>query len=664
MRPIANASGTPSRLSLSLFVLTLSVALPISARSQSLSWVRQFGSAAADRLNALAADGTGIYAVGSVDATLPGQSSAGNQDCFVRKYDASGTELWTRQFGGTANEGAQGVVVDASGIYVSGTTGGELPGQTTAGMNDAFLRKYDTAGNVLWTRQFGTSAADFGSSVAADSSGVYVFGSTFGTFPGQANAGDDDVFVRKYDTAGNVLWTRQFGSPENDDPINAVADATGLYVGGTARAALPGQSYAGIDDGFVRKYDASGNVLWTDQFGTAGQEGVLGMAIDSTGIYAGGITTGVLPGQTGAGSSDGFVRKYDAAGSVLWTRQYGTATGEGVNEMAADSTGVYVTGNSFGALGGPNAGGSDVYARKFDVSGNVVWTFQFGSSASDFPFGLAASAGSVYVAGYTEGTLAGQTSAGGTADDFVVKLTQPLTTILLGGVVSAASFAAHPAPLAPGTIATIFGSSLTDGSSVLNTSFGSDGRLVTTLGGTQVRVNGVLAPMFFATPGQLAIQIPVEVAGQTSASLQVIAAGQPSDPRTIFIDSATPGVFTANQSGAGPGAITHVNGSAVSQQNPARPDEILVLYATGFGALNPPLATGAPSAGNTTAVAATVTVDGVPATVLFSGTTPGLVGLNQINLRVPASTRAANNIPVVVTIGGKQSNTVTIAVAP
>jgi uncharacterized protein (TIGR03437 family) len=213
-------------------------------------------------------------------------------------------------------------------------------------------------------------------------------------------------------------------------------------------------------------------------------------------------------------------------------------------------------------------------------------------------------------------------------------------------------------------MATIFGSNLTDGSTALATSFGPGGRMVTSLAGTEVRVNQVLAPMFFATPGQLAIQIPMEVAGQTTATVQVTSAGRTSVPRTIFVDSASPGIFTVNQTGAGPGVFAHANGSLVSQQDPARPDEVIVMYATGLGLLNPPLGTGAPSAGNETAVPATVTVDAVSAQVLFSGTTPGLVGLNQINFRIPLSTRTAPDIPVVLSIGAKQSNSVTIPVSP
>src|SRR2546425_1032036 len=112
--------------------------------------------------------------------------------------------------------GAVGIAVDASGVYVAGLTWDALPGQTSAGSGDAFLRKYDASGNVLWTRQFGSSDFDQADNVAVDASGAYVAGVTAGAFPGQTSAGSADAFVIKYDTSGNVLWTRQFGSSGYD----------------------------------------------------------------------------------------------------------------------------------------------------------------------------------------------------------------------------------------------------------------------------------------------------------------------------------------------------------------------------------------------------------------------------------------------------------------
>ena len=129
---------------------------------------------------------------------LPGQKSAGSQDAFVRKYDANGKEVWTRQFGSSPRlDLTAGISVAASGIYVAGYTRGTLPGQTSAGSQDAFVRKYDANGSEVWTRQFGSSSFDGTAGISVDASGIYVAGSTEGTLPGQKSVGSEDAFVVK-----------------------------------------------------------------------------------------------------------------------------------------------------------------------------------------------------------------------------------------------------------------------------------------------------------------------------------------------------------------------------------------------------------------------------------------------------------------------------------
>ena len=142
---------------------------------------------------------------------------------------------------------------------------------------------------------------------------------------GQCQDESRDAFVRKYDAAGNELWTRQFGAHARR--VHGVAaDASGVYVAGTHRQALCRARPPGISvDAFVRRYDAGGNELWTRQFGTAGVDDAFGVAVDASGVYVAGVTSGTLPGQTSTGGGDAFVRKYDAAGTEVWTRQFGTA---------------------------------------------------------------------------------------------------------------------------------------------------------------------------------------------------------------------------------------------------------------------------------------------------------------------------------------------------
>ena len=321
-----------------------------------IEWVRQFCSNNTTHVNAVSVDPSGLYVAGVTYGTFPEQTSAGGADIFVRKYDTNGTELWTRQFGTSQNDLVYGISVDSTGIYVAGITLGTFPGQTSAGGADGFVRKYDTNGTELWTRQFGTSQNDYAEGMSVDSTGIYVAGVTCGTFPEQTSAGGADGFVRKYDTNGTEGWTRQFGTYAWDVVYGISVDSTGIYVDGITPGTFPGQTSAGGQDAFVRKYDTNGTQVWTRQFGTSQNDYAEGISVDSTGIYVAGHTLGTFPGQTSAGGADGFVRKYDTSGTELWTRQFGTYDPDAVYGISVDSTGIYVAGGTWGTFPGQTKG--------------------------------------------------------------------------------------------------------------------------------------------------------------------------------------------------------------------------------------------------------------------------------------------------------------------
>lgn len=389
-----------------------------------LAWTHQIGGSAAshDRVQAVAADASGVYVAGRIAEALPGQSLEGFDDAYVRKYDRMGNEIWTHQFGSSHLDMARGIDVDDSGVYVVGTTLGSLPGQTSAGGGDAFIRKLDSSGTEVWTRQFGTGGGDWDEahSVFVDGSGVYVAGSTAtGALPGQVSAGGHDAFVRKYSHAGDEVWTRQFGTAFTDEAQGVYADTTGLYVTGGVGgdAALSGQTSIGGTDAFVRKYDPAGNEVWTRQFGTAFNDDALDVHADTTGIYVVGNVGvgGALSGQTNVGGTDAFVRKYDTSGNEVWTRQFGSDTHDNGLGIAGDATGVYVSGMTAGRLPGQvSRGGRDAFIRKYDLSGTPLWTRQFGGSSPSYEraTSVAVDASGAYVAGWTGGTLPGHTNPG------------------------------------------------------------------------------------------------------------------------------------------------------------------------------------------------------------------------------------------------------------
>src|SRR5262245_19168254 len=99
---------------------------------------------------------------------------------------------------------------------------------------------------------------------------------------------------------GDIDWLHQVGSVLAATPLGRAVDGDGnIYLAGTAGGALPGQTAAGGFDAFVRKYDAAGNELWTREFGTPGADSAEGVAVDATGVYVVGTVAGILPGQTG-----------------------------------------------------------------------------------------------------------------------------------------------------------------------------------------------------------------------------------------------------------------------------------------------------------------------------------------------------------------------------
>ncbi|MGH8991654.1 MAG: SBBP repeat-containing protein [Acidimicrobiia bacterium] len=319
-------------------------------------WTRQFGSAERDFARAVAADGVGnAYVVGETWGSLPGQRSAGGYDAFVRRYDPAGTEVWTRQFGGGGGEGAWGVAIDpAGGAYVVGTTRAALPGQAPAGGFDAFVARYDAAGNQVWAAQFGTPGDEGGHGVALDPSGnVLVVGSTDLVLPGETSAGGFDAYLRQYDSTGREGWTRQFGSPADDFGVAVAVDAGGnAVVAGSADQALPGQTWAGGTDAFLRSFDGAGATRWTNQFGTTSTDAAWGVAIDRAGrTHVVGSTERELPGQRTAGGTDIFVRRY-AGGREVRTHQFGTERTDMAYAVAVDDTGARLVGSTSGALAG------------------------------------------------------------------------------------------------------------------------------------------------------------------------------------------------------------------------------------------------------------------------------------------------------------------------
>jgi uncharacterized protein (TIGR03437 family) len=239
--------------------------------------------------------------------------------------------------------------------------------------------------------------------------------------------------------------------------------------------------------------------------------------------------------------------------------------------------------------------------------------------------------------------------------------------ISAGGVLDGAGFVVGQA-VAPGSLVSIFGTGLA--TSLLQ---GDTVPLSTNIGGTRVTMNGIAAPLYFVSGGQVNAQVPWDVlqAGATSgtASVLVTLNGVASPALAVNIAQFSPNVFAtgnfaiaitpdgllAAPAGAIPGLTTR----------PARAGETLVVYANGLGPVTPAVANGAP--GNplrTNTVTPVVLIGGVAVTPAFSGLTPQYPGVNQINVVVPSGV-IGNAVPIQLRTGGiTSSDKIVIAVGP
>jgi uncharacterized protein (TIGR03437 family) len=228
------------------------------------------------------------------------------------------------------------------------------------------------------------------------------------------------------------------------------------------------------------------------------------------------------------------------------------------------------------------------------------------------------------------------------------------------GLVNGASFVSGG--VVPGEIATLFGVNLT-----FNNGINLAGALplATVLQGAQVLVNGTATPIFAVDnvngQEQINFQVPFEVAGMKTVTVQAVNNGSAGNTITVPVLANQPGVFTYTAAGTTFGAILHADFSLAGTASPATGGETVQIFCTGLGEVTPAPADGAGSGASMTIISATVTIGGQPAPVAYAGLAPGFVGEYQINAQVPIGLTAGNQ-PVIVTIGGVQSSIVLLPV--
>jgi len=406
---------------LAFCLVSLGLAAPLlAAGAPPILWSRQFGTAIGDEATAVAVDGShNAFVGGNTWGNLFGPN-AGLSDGFLRKYDYQGAVLWTTQFGTPKDDEVYDVTTEGSGgAYVVGYTG--PLSRVGATDTDAYVRRYDASGGLLWTQSFGTQADDSAWGVAVDRSGsAYVAGQTAGSLFA-ANAGDADVFLCKYDSNNNLVWGRQVGSASGDwSTRHCVAlDPSGnIYIGGMTTGDLGGPNPNLYRQLFLIKYTPEGDLAWKKQYAQWSNSTGGSLAANAAGkIAMTGQWNGALANRLDTGGNVEWTTSLDFLGSGTSTYGYGLALDAGGSACIAAEA---------------SHDDSDVLICGLDASGKYLWHLLQSTMYGDRAYDVAVDSWDrIYVVGWTEGSLFGVNPSPRYGDAFVEVLPEPATLSLL-----------------------------------------------------------------------------------------------------------------------------------------------------------------------------------------------------------------------------------------
>ena len=415
-------------------------------------------------------------------------TSLGAKDVFLAKYDPSGQIIWAKSCGSIAEETIRAISIDSSdNIYLTGSFGAHVTYPVTYtdtayfsgtsvisnGNEDIFLAKYDSNGQIIWVKNYGSVYDDVGASITVTGNQKILLTGTFGNYGGSppvygtarfdslqtVSAGDGDIFLACIQTNGTIQWVKKFGTKSSESGIDVSADSqNNIYLTGQFDYSISFQGLTAnsISSGFVggdvflAKFDSVGNALWAKPIGGSNSSTSNGGSVwvsslvSTTGgdIYVTGSydfctlkfhNNATLPFQS---QFQVFLAKYDTQGNLIWAREMGGPSWDFSNDLWLDKNeNVYLTGffRNWGVFDKDTIYGygmEDAFITKWDKNGNELWAVNMGGSGYDYGSGITGDdASNIYVTGaFNSGSFnyGGSTlTNSGSWDMFLVKLSDP-----------------------------------------------------------------------------------------------------------------------------------------------------------------------------------------------------------------------------------------------
>ncbi len=576
-------------------------------------WAKMLGGSGYAEGAGIAVDANGnVYSAGRYSgqtdfdpgAGVTNSSPVGDDDIYVSKLNSSGNFVWVRSMGGTANEAAAGLALDAAGnVYATGSFEGTAdlnPGSgtfnlTSAGGSDVFVSKLDSFGTFVWARRFGGSASDYGYSIAVDGNGNV---HTAGSFVGSVD----------FDPGGHIVRLNSGGG----------------------------------DDAFVSKLNSLGAFVWAGRIGGVDVQRGAAVTVDGgSNVYVAGLFRGTAdfdPGAgvfslSAAGEDDAFVAKLASSGTFVWARAMGGSQAEFGEGIAVSGGNVYVSGQFQGT-------------GDFDPSAGVVNLTSAGDSDA-FLLQLTSGSGgappSILSGGIVMGNLAPKIST-----------VSPLSIISVFGQNFGTETILYPNldDDDENKVATILG----------GTCLTMNGQALPIFAVTPGQINAQVSADQIFGPVSFRVVTNCGTANAVTSAFEAVTVEAVTPSFFIFNPITADGYIAARFNGPPAAAVAPAGmfNDQFGPSRPAKPGEIIVLYGTGWGETTAGLATGELASGAAEVPPSAnrrITLGGIQIAeedVFYVGVTPQTAGLYQAAIRVPKGTTPGNK-QVILTVYGKST---------
>lgn len=421
------------------FILSFFIPFILTAQTApSIQWQKTLGGSQEDVARSIQQTSDGGYIVAGQTWSSDGDVALnhGLIDYWVVKLNSNGDISWKKSLGGSSGDVANSIQQTSDNGYIIAGYTYSKDGDVTLnhGISDCWIVKLNEMGDIQWQKSMGGSKGEGAMDIKQTSDDGYIIAALSNSNDGDltTNHGNNDFWIIKTDSNGNIQWQKSLGGSKSDIPHSIQQTSDGGYiVAGSTEDAVDGditESY-GKRDSWIVKLNSNGNIQWQKTMGGIGDDHVQSIRQTSDGGYitAGGSTQSITDTiLTYPQIPNYWIVKYSNTGEMQWQKRYGGSLNEGAIDIQETNDGGYtILGTSSSSDGQVimNHGKFDYWIVKINNTGTIQWQKSLGGTGDDMASNIQkTSDGGFIISGHTSSNNGDITKNQGDRDYWIVKL--------------------------------------------------------------------------------------------------------------------------------------------------------------------------------------------------------------------------------------------------